>query len=708
MLAVALVLAVRFFSAEAVSLTGTNSVDVAAVIAQAKDGERTCIRDLYVPEDTGRVSIWFGPQRPREGARVRAWLVSPGQSRLELAQERPAVGGSFVPFLLPRQLERDLPGASVCLVPIRQDLDLGGASVQRLPGAPITSVNGARLTGVDVAVRFELPAGTSRTVLEQFDDALERSSVFDPWLARALTWLIPGLLVLLGYIVLRVAARADSYSSRRLGVTAAGVAFLYACAWGLLMHPLHGADESEHVAYAQHLAATNERPAPMIGDLRSPYASSELRLMEGLHHNSTILNPSSRPRWERHYERAYVESRADARDDDGGGYTESATGHSPLYYALIGLPLRVMSSPDDLPSALLVMRLLNALMAAAVAGFVVMAASALYAGRLQVAWFAGMLAALQPVFGSVSAVVNNDTAVNVLAAILLYLLIVSWTNAPSIRRAFLIGAVAVALPVAKVTGFALIPVVGFAALVLALRFGPRASARWTAGVAAGAAGVVVAWSFVFSPLIAGERGAIYNVHPSVPSPVSEVSVPAPATLTLAGRAEYFIQTFVPEPHIGDDHWEIASSSKLSRWPAYVIYIERGYGLFGWKSAGLPPDLLRGILGALVFGWVAAVVAAVRHRASIRLWGGGALILAVAIIAVLALVSYAYATLGVRTEPGEQGRYVFPALLPLSVLFAAGAFAVRGRARELYVGAGVLGVWVLSVLAWGHALRGWFL
>jgi hypothetical protein len=53
-------------------------------------------------------------------------------------------------------------------------------------------------------------------------------------------------------------------------------------------------------------------------------------------------------------------------------------------------------------------------------------------------------------------------------------------------------------------------------------------------------------------------------------------------------------------------------------------------------------------------------------------------------------------------PKRAALRVFPALVPLAVLLACGALALRGRWRELYLGAASAG---LLVVVWLSVLRG---
>ena len=700
------------------SFTGTNSVGVAAVVAQAAPEQETCIRDLVVPRATRRVEVWQGIVDVSEKVRFDAWVENLDTPRIALRYVGSGDHADFKPYALASPIREDLRDAKVCIRAHGGAVNFGGASVMRLPNAATSSVGAKTLEGVDIGVRFRRSLNRSPGGLDALGAALDRATIFKPRLARSAIYVFAVLLILSIYPIGRVAATADRYRVRRLATGAALVALVHACAWVFLLQPFHGADESEHFAYAQHLAATGTTPDASQTSRRPAYASSELRLMEAVHHNSTILNSSSRLRWDRYYVDRYKDSlNPSPSNADGGGYTESATGHSPFYYGIIGLPYRMLTRPSDLPSALLLMRLFNAVLASLIAAIAVLTASYVFPNRKTAAWLSGVLVATQPVFGSVSAAVNNDTAVNLLAATMVFLLVRSWKLGFGWRDALLIGALAILLPVAKITGFALLPVIGLTAVVFVLRHGSLAAARWVGVAAIGAGMTAGLWILVMSPLMGGGRGSLINVHPVAGQAASRAMVadtsptasePEVTPVSLSDRAEYLLETFIPEASFEPDRWQIAGPTPLTRWPAFAIYLDRGYGLFGWKSTRLPYNGLRLILLALTLGWVLVLVAGVRGRARWRDWSGAAIILGGTVASVLTFISYAYASNQVRSEPGEQGRYLFTAIVPLAVLFSGAAVAFRGRMGQAVVGVGVSAAWALAVIAWTTALRGWYM
>jgi hypothetical protein len=679
------VLGARIVLARTAQLTGTNSVGVGALVADASRGEQTCIRDLLVPSGTRSVQIYVAAVGSGEVALRGELLDARGRPRSTIDYDGAA--GGFITLPLAGTVPESFDEASLCLRSRRGAVQYGGATVSRQPGQPVTTVGRRALDaqGVDLTVNF-LGARASRFAA-RLGDALERATRFKPFGPVVPALALAALVLAIGFSV-RTMATAEGRSVRGLAIRAAGLALVGSLSFAVLLPLFGGPDESEHAAYAVHVAAAGERADAARTD-RPPYSSSQLQLMAALHHNSTILNASSRPRWEAEFPRELDAVDDGLRDDDGGGYTESASGHSPLYPWVVSLPYRLFDGVSG--GAIVAMRAWNALLASLMAALAVVCA-ALLTRRAQLQWLAGVLVATQPVFASVSGSINNDTGVNLLAAVCLTLTVHAIVRGPRPATMAALGVAALALPVMKLTGFALIPVIGVGLAFAAWRHrSPLVLAAPAAGVAA-----LAAWVLVVSPVLVGQRGALYNVHPAEPAiaGATEVAGPGPTQLD---RASYFVQT-VTGVGLTFDGWK-------ADWPLYQVYVERGYNLFGWPTAGMTQNLVRGIGVVLLIGWILAVLAAWRHRSTWRTWLPPAGTLLLAIVAVIALVAHAYTTLAPRDVPGEQGRYLFPAIVALGVLMACGVSALHGRARDAVLGAAAAGAPGLLLLAWLSELRG---
>jgi hypothetical protein len=123
-------------------------------------------------------------------------------------------------------------------------------------------------------------------------------------------------------------------------------------------------------------------------------------------------------------------------------------------------------------------------------------------------------------------------------------------------------------------------------------------------------------------------------------------------------------------------------------PAYTIFVERGWGAFGWYDVFFPHWLFVVILAAMLTVPVLGLVAMLREHVLLR---RRALELAVVLlfpIAVVAGFEAAFYTSGSRPVIAEFGRYAFPAIGPLAVL-VVGSLHAFGRRGALLVGTGLL-------------------
>ncbi len=682
------VLVLRLLGGGVAPVVATNSVDVGAVIASARAGQTVCIRDLEVPAETAAVQVWFGLAGVEADEFTGTLAVPGGQTPLRYERS----DGNWRTFALPSANPPRGAPARLCLSAPRGRIDIGGASVQRVEGRPVSTVGGRPLEGVDATVLM-LADRETQSLGGTFSAALDRATLFKDYPGGPLVlWLVvlgfPGVV----YGVVRVAATLDQRSVRSLAIRAGLVAFYASAAWALMMPPFFGADESEHFAYVQHVAETGDRAAAGR-TTELAYSSEQVRLLGALHHNSTILNASARPRWDERWERIFDAGDDDAPRDDGGGYSESATGHSPLYYAIAAVPYKALRGALDLPQLVVATRIWNACGAALIAVLALLSAVRL-APRTRAAWWiAGMLVALQPVLSSVGGTVSNDTLVNLLAALVIFLILDAWRHGPTVGRMAALGVCTVLLPVAKITGFALVPTAFLGVLLVLWAHHRRADVLAVAAAPAGVLAGAVAWTVVVGPLFGGDAG-LFNTHPTEPG-VTPVITP------LGTQLDYALQTVVPFAQITGQRWPSGV------WPLYDIYVVRGWGRFGWLTAGLTPGIVRLIGLGLLGGLLLALVAAVQRRRSWRTWLPPAGLLVICVLGMLLFVAVAYAVPEPRSVFPEQGRYLFPAMVPFAVIIGAGASALAGRWRLIYLGVVTSALPMIAALGWLSAVRAWF-
>jgi hypothetical protein len=181
---------------------------------------------------------------------------------------------------------------------------------------------------------------------------------------------------------------------------------------------------------------------------------------------------------------------------------------------------------------------------------------------------------------------------------------------------------------------------------------------------------------------------------------SNLRPPAPVTAKVYGGTEfvadsisgaaahpldylaYMWQVFLPRLSFMAPHFETSGI------PAFVIFVERGWGAFGWYDVLFPHWVYVVILVAMLAVPVLGLLAARREPAFLR---GNVLelaVLALIPIAVVAGVEAAFYTSGSRPGIAEFGRYAFPAIAPLAVLVVASLHAF-GRRWMVFAGAALL-------------------
>src|SRR5439155_25130768 len=130
------------------------------------------------------------------------------------------------------------------------------------------------------------------------------------------------------------------------------------------------------------------------------------------------------------------------------------------------------------------------------------------------------------------------------------------------------------------------------------------------------------------------------------------------------------------------HWE------TTNYPGFVIFVERGWGAFGWYDIFFAHWVYVVIFICMLAMLPVGLVAARRERLAVRRNLAELGILLLAPIAVIAGVEAAFYTVGTRPVIPEFGRYVFPAIGPLAFLVSASMFAF-GRRHALAAGAALL-------------------
>jgi hypothetical protein len=681
--------------------TGTNSVEAYTYVAEARPGEPLCVPGLRIPAGTARIRLQVISRtrvRPALGMALR--LDTSTGSRASVRGEgggaRPVgvlgastIASALAPVRVPSSrvsaavftlrglaAQRSERPASLCLS--ASDLvNWGGTPLPAPPRSDAPRLGGAPVAG-RIAVWYLPPAGSRRSYLARAGAIFRRASLFrpspvGPWLyVLILLVLLPGLaLVAVRCLAVAVAGgRGGSVSARRTAAWLFAIAALNFACWALITPPFQAPDEVDHFAYTQSLVQRGEAPSRSPASSLPRWSSAEALALEGEGFFSDHQVGDTRAPWSARTQTVYREQVAAAHpsSSDGGG-NETAATHGAIYYAALAPAYWLASSSPF--SQLTLMRLSSALIGALVVVFAYLLARELAPGRPWLGVLAALLVAYQPMYGFISGAVNNDVGVNAGAAALELLLILMLRRGVSWRLGLLTGGLLVALPIVKETAFSLYPVVALAVIAIVYRHHRRVEVRGWAALA-GAALAVGALS----------RGLAHVFGPTAASAASTGGTPAEAGTAASSVGEalahpfdylsYLWQSLLPRLPGMTDHFP------TTHFPAMVIFVERGWGAFGWYDVFFAHRLYYAILAVMIAVPILGLIAARREWAFVRANAVELALLVLMALAVVAGFEAAFYTPGGRPFIAEFGRYAFPAIAPLAVLVVASLHAFGRR------------------------------
>jgi Predicted membrane protein (DUF2142) len=661
--------------------TGTNSVEAYSYFVATPAGAPMCLPGLQIPAETSRIRLQLSSRTALRPALRMVLTLNGGTRTIESALGPVTVpkdrisGPVFAIPTLPRHPAERV--ASLCIT-AADAVSWGGTPLLRPPTADPPTVGGIPVAG-GVAVRYLPRAGAQRSYLARTGAILRRASLFraglvGPWLyVLILLVVLPALaLASVRCLALAAAGRVPIGDRRLAGWLFAIAALNFAC-WALITPAFQAPDEVDHFAYTQSLVERGEAPSR---DPRSPlgrWSSAEGLALEDISFLTDHQVGDSRPPWtalQAARYRAQVAALHPGAADGGGN--ETAATHGPVYYSLLA-PAYLLASSSPF-SQLTLMRLASAPIAALTVVFTFLLARELAPGRRWLAALAALLVAYQPMFGFISGSVNNDVGVNAGAAALTLLLIRIVRRGVTLRWGLLTGALLALLPIVKGTAYELYPVAALALLIALLRHHRRADAPGWAALAAAGIGV--------REVSAHLSGVLRASQGNTPGTGAGASVTSTALQHPASYLGYLWQVFLPRLSFMAPHFESTSL------PAFVIFVERGWGAFGWYDVFFPQWVYTVILVAMLLVPLMAVVSARREWQFVRGHLAEAAILMLIPIAVVSGFEAAFYTPAKRAVIAEFGRYAFPAIAPLAVL-VVGSLHAFGRRRVLVVGTGLL-------------------
>ncbi len=656
--------------------TGTDSTEDLTYVAQTPAHEPVCVRDLQLPAATARLQLRLisrTVQRPAlhlalyvDGSTVRS-DVSPvrvGASRISTADfpipERPPAPGAIP--------------ASLCLT--ADDLvNWGGTPTYEGEDPPPTAAG--KPIEARIAIWYLPRAGATRSYLSEAGAIFARAARFRAgWVGAWTYWLlIFAALPLLALLAVRCLALAAAGRGRRLAAWLFVIAAANACCWALITPSFFAPDEVDHFAYTQSLVERGEGPSRTQSTPLARWSTAETLALEGEHFDTVHTVGDGKLPWLVSDEQVWrARASGHPAQGNGGGY-ETAAQHGPIYYLAVA-PGYLLARGDSTFAQLTLMRFISALLGALAVLFTYLIGRELAPRRPVLAVLAALLVAFEPMYGFISATVNNDVGVDAGGAALAYLLLRMLRRGVTLWTGAATGALLVTLPMVKGTSYSLWPVAGLALAGALWRHHRRDDLHGIGALAAAgvAVGVLVSrFSAVFQPASGG--GA-------APSSAS-VSAVSAARQDPLGYLSYLWQVFLPRlSFMGGRHFE------KGVYPAFVIFDERGWAAFGWYDVLFGEWVYSVILVVMVATPLLALWAARSEWTWVRRhWMECALMILVP-VTVIAGFEAAFYTSGSRPAIGEFGRYAFPAIGPLAIL-VVGALHAFGRRRVAFVGTGLV-------------------
>lgn len=661
--------------------TGTDSVEAYTYIAETPAGAPMCVPGLEIPAGTGRIALQLVSRTTtRPELKMVLHLSKPAATTIYSS-----LGPTYVPsrfstatFAVPTLPVHPAERIATLCITANDLVNWGGTPLTAVPSPSPPTMNGHPLNG-RIAIWYLPPAGSQRSYLSRIWEILDHASLFRP--SPVGPWLyVLILFVLLPGLALAAVRRLALAVSGSVGVcrTAAWLfviaALNFAC-WALITPPFQAPDEVDHFAYTQSLVERGEAPSRNPGSPLQRWSSAEALALEGESFFTDHQIGDSRAPWSVHQEDLYREQAAHHPSSANGGGNETAATHGAIYYATLA-PAYMLASSSPF-SQLTLMRLTSALIGALTVVFAFLIGRELAPGRPWLGVLAALLVAYQPMYGFISGAINNDVGVNAGAAGLELLLVVMLRRGVTWRLGLLTGLLLIMLPIVKGTAYSLYPVAGVAVLAIVWRHHRRSQFVGWGALAVGAMAMFELakhLSGVFRPSQVGAGAAPVGVGSATGAVTEAMAHPL-------GYLAYLWEVLLPRLPFMARHFEVSN-------PGFVIFVERGWGAFGWYDVFFPHAVYEIIRAVMITVPILGLIAIYREWPYVRTHLLDFLILALMPIAVFAGFEGAFYTTGVRPLIAEFGRYEFPAIAPLAVLVVASLHAFSRR-WVVFVGTGLL-------------------
>jgi len=644
-------------------LVGSNEVFNFGATTLLEPGQRHCQTGEAIPSAARLVRVFTGTEDRAAGP--LAFTVRAGGRTVATATAAAGFKTGPVDGAL-RSAGWDIEGAAFCVEnrgPVT--ITLGGSANDERNDDFINDAGRIRIEYYEPGRAS--PLAMAGEVVRR--GALFKGAVVGPWTL----WAALALTLVGGALAVVAVARGVP----RAVVACVLVATLNGVAWTVLTPPFQVPDETVHVGYVQQVAETGELPKPTAGQR----PSAELDVAQ----TSVPFTLDRDPQWvTASADRAerVLKTPLDRESEHGAGYVAN---NPPLYYWTEAVPY-LAGSDATLYDRLMLMRLWTALMAGALAAFVLLFLREALPGRPGLALAGALAVSLHPMVGFLGGGVNPDLLLDALGACLLWLLCRGFRRGLTPGLGIAIGAVTAAGLLTKPAMLGLVPGILAGLALIAWR---SEESRRPALVAAGSAVAValvawLGWQWAEGELFDRSTSATSG-YTSTDTRVRDVSLP--------DLASYLWQFWLPRLPFMTEQF-----GSYPDYPLWETYFKGFVGRFGWFQYGFLPWVNVVALVVVVGLLALAGTTLWRHRAALRARWPELTTYALLLLGIVALVNlagYRY-----RADTGfnfEQTRYLFPVVLPLYA--GAVALALRALPRRW----ALPGAAFLLVLLAGHDL-----
>jgi hypothetical protein len=482
--------------------------------------------------------------------------------------------------------------------------------------------------------------------------------------------------------VVRPPATEETTPTRRVILRDLMIVFLIALGvrfiWAVLIPPWQAPDEPDHYTYISHIVEQGAIPHPPYppypGESVEFTTSAGLTLFGQL--SAAIANravpelPYAPISYNYEAARQYTAPHADRLSAAGG----RATNYPPLYYLAEAIPYRLFQS-QPIIARLFAVRCGSAVLGALSCLFAYLVGYEARRTR-RWGWALGLSTALMPMYVFITSTTNNDVAMDLGAAALIWLLVRLYRmEVVTGRFALIVGVVSgltlftkpgplpVVLAVGAVLFFKLFPLLNRTRRFSLGRL--RVFGLYAAGGIAGYGPWVLFRYHYFGDFSPGVGSLIHLFRPL--TGLTDAAASAPADVGLANH--------LASPPLASAQYSVFDYLDLERHRGgayfFWLFIKSFWGNFGWLDAPMP-DRAFALIAAFCFigliGLALQIALQANRRSMLLLLSGVVLIQA---LFLFLGVDYYYGFARTGDAVGLQGRYFFPILVPLLLLLLSG-------------------------------------